>query len=123
MTNPSLSLSSHTAWQAFVELSESNPRISTYFDQYGEYAAEAAMPLMFEMMERVWDSVPQTVQQDMIVYGRPHHYILDQFDFSAKTVTLKDSVMAAACEIIDVHSRSVSLRRALWGERKAVAAT
>jgi hypothetical protein len=104
MTNPSLVLSRQTAWEALVELSGSDPAISAYFDQHGEYAAEEAIKAMFVVMERVWDAIPQTVQKHIIVYGRSHHDILAQFDFSAKTVVLKDSVMAAAWDVIDRNS-------------------
>jgi hypothetical protein len=114
MTNPSFALSQTNAWRALLDLSESNPVISDYFDEYGEYAAEAAMVSMFPVMERVWDRVPAGVQLHMILLGRPYHHLLEQFDYAVKSVALKDSEMAAAWEVINAHSRTVSLQQPLF---------
>lgn len=108
MTKSSLALSKHTAWAAFLQLSDSNAAISAYFAQNGEYAAEEAMDGMFSIMEYVWDAVPQTVQKHIVVFGRPHHDILAQFDFSARTVVLKGSVMAAARAVIEKNTPAIA---------------
>jgi hypothetical protein len=107
-------LSRDLVWRTLIDLERSNKEVRSFFEANGLYGAEDRLPGIFRQCEAVWNAVPQTVQKGWSDNACFYQKLLEKFDYSSPSPTLKDVPVAIVSELLEALAPSEAHSLGRW---------